>query len=79
MFKITRTKDQKTWEVKDYKFVVFNEDGRGKELVNKPIEGSALILPPYNFEFEWMTSPITEIISETEFKTKNSHYIIEKL
>jgi len=28
--------------------------------------------------FEWMTSPITEIISETEFKTKNSHYIIEK-
>ena len=29
--------------------------------------------------YKWMTTPITEIISETKFKTKNSTYTLHKV
>lgn len=78
-YKVTRINDGKGWTTEEYKFLVFNEENRGKELVEKPIEGSALIIPPYTAFFTWMTSPITEVVNEYYFKTKNSEYKIEKL
>lgn len=78
MFKITRTDDGKTWEVGEYRFLVF-ENGRGKELINKPEIGTALMLPPFAPNFLWLTSPITEIIDGYNFKTQNSEYKIDKL
>jgi len=61
------------------KFIEFNEEGRGKGLHESPKVGYACIVDPQrSISFTWMTSPITEVISETEFKTKNSHYKIEE-
>ena len=79
-YKITRINDGKTFEVEDYKFLTFDEDGRGKDLIENPIEGSSLLLPPYiGGLFEWMTSPIEEVIDNYNFKTKNSEYKVEKI
>jgi hypothetical protein len=78
MYKISRINDGKTFEVNEYKFIVF-KNGRGKEMINNPIIGSALILPPYNSSYRWLTSPITEVIDNYHFKTLNSEYKIEKL
>jgi hypothetical protein len=77
MYKIVRTNDGKSWEVESYKFLVF-ENGLGKELINNPVIGSALMLPPYTPSYTWLTSPITEIENEFSFKTNNSNYLIEK-
>lgn len=79
MYKIVRVNDGKTIETKDYKFVVFNKEGRGNEMVDTPQEKSSLIVPPYNMYYTWLTSPIVEVINEFNFKTKNSEYKIEKL
>lgn len=78
-YKITRTNDGKEWTTEEYRFVLFNEDGKGRELVDNPTEGSALIIPPYSVFFTWMTSLITEIINKSHFKTKNSEYKIEQV
>ena len=79
MFKITRINDNKIIETEDYKFIVFNEDNRGRELVDTPEVGASLIVPPYNGMFSWMTSPIVEVISEFHFKTKNSEYHVVEI
>jgi hypothetical protein len=80
MYRIIRTTDGKTFEVEEYRFVKFDEDGRGKELIEKPEIGTSLILPPYvNGVYTWLTSVITEIIDEHNFKTNNSTYKIEKI
>lgn len=79
MYKITRIEDGKTFETEDYKFVVFNKKSQGKELVEKPQLGTSLILPPYNASYSWMTSVITEVIDDYNFKTKNSTYKIERI
>lgn len=78
MFKITRIEDKKTWEVTHYKFVVF-KNSRGKELINSPEIGTSLMLPPFSPSYLWLTSPITEIIDEHNFKTENSEYKIEEI
>jgi len=79
MWKIIRTNDGKTFEVDEYKFIVF-ENGHGKELVEKPKIGTSLILPnnsgKYNGFYLWLTSPITEIEDNYNFKTNNSTYEI---
>lgn len=60
------------------KYVEFDERGRGKAFHDSPKEGFACIVDPQRGQyFTWMTSPIVEVISEKEFKTQNSHYIIE--
>lgn len=77
--KITRQEDDLVKEG-ELKYVEFNEYGRGKALHDVPKVGYALILDPqYAFSYTWMTSVITEVISETEIKTKNSTYKIELL
>lgn len=60
------------------KFLEFDENNRGKELHEKPKVGYACIVDAQRGPFyTWMTSVIVEVISDTEFKTKNSHYKIE--
>lgn len=59
------------------KFIEFNEEGRGKALHESPKVGYSCIVNP-SISYTWMTSVITEVISQTEFKTKNSHYKIEE-
>lgn len=78
-YKVTRIEDGKTFEVNIYKFLTFSEDGRGKELIDNPKVGSSLMLPPFNVFHQWMTSVITEVIDNYNFKTENSTYKIEKI
>lgn len=59
-------------------FVEFDKNDRGKKVHMKPDIGYACIVDRQKLVYTWMTTQITEVISETEFKTKNSHYIIEK-
>lgn len=61
-------------------FIEFDENGRGKALHDKPKEGYACIVDAHRGPFyTWMTTVITEVISDKEFKTRNSHYIIDEL
>lgn len=56
------------------------KDGRGDSLHDEILVGRSLIMSPYNDFHTWLTSPITEISSQTptqiEFKTQNSSYIL---
>lgn len=58
-------------------FVEFDKNNRGKKIHMKPEINYACIVDRRSIPYTWMTSQITEIISNTEFKTKNSHYKIE--
>lgn len=54
------------------------EEERFKSFTDTPELGKSLILGPLNDYFTWLTTPLTEIIEESEekihFKTKNSEY-----
>ncbi len=77
MAKLIRQRDNLTKEGL-IEFIEFGKNNYGKKVHMKPEVGFACIVDRALFNFTWMTSIITEIISETEFKTKNSHYKIEK-
>lgn len=60
-------------------FIEFGENGRGKNLHSTPKKGfSCVVDAKRGMFYTWLTSTITEVISDTEFKTKNSHYKIEQ-
>jgi len=60
-------------------FVVYGEDGRGKEISVNPVVGSGCYVDLESFPmFQWATTPIKEVINDNEFKTKNSHYKISE-
>lgn len=59
-------------------FVEFDKrTNRGKKIHMKPEIGYACIVDR-SLNYKWMTTQITEVISDTEFKTKNSHYKIKQ-
>lgn len=60
----------------DLKFIEWDSDGRAVKLHDSMEVGRSAILSPFNMSFTWQTTEITEILSDTEFKTKNSHYKI---
>lgn len=63
----------------DVQFVEFDDNGFGKKLHSNPEVGfSCIVNPHFGISYTWMTSVIIEVISDTEFKTKNSHYKILK-
>lgn len=76
MAKLVRQRDNLTKEG-TIEFVEFDKNGRGKNIHMKPEVGFSCIVNRTLMSYTWMTSPITEVISETEFKTKNSNYKIE--
>lgn len=77
MAKLIRQRDNLTKEGL-IEFVEFDKNDRGKDIHMKPEVGFACIVNRTNITFTWMTYTITEVISDTEFKTQNSHYKIEE-
>lgn len=63
-------------------FIKYDENGSGKELLNKPELGTSLLMSPFNETFTWLTTAIEEIIEEKyingvnylKFRTMNSLY-----
>lgn len=65
-------------------WVEWNETGRAQASHDKIGVGYSLILDPHRgFSYTWLTTVVTEIISESEecveFRTKNSTYKLEIL
>ena len=77
---LTRIDDEKQITASVIKFIEWNEDGTGKSSHDEPAVGRSIIANPLiGGNYKWMTTQITEIISENEFKTKNSTYTLKKL
>jgi hypothetical protein len=77
---LTRKDDNKQITGTSVLFVEWKEDGTFKSLHTTPAVGRSIIVDPMNYaNFKWMTSSITEVISETEFKTQNSTYLLHKI
>lgn len=63
-------------------FVEWNEEGKFKQFHHEPQVGYSCIVDPQYFTYSWLTTSITEIISDVtednqrivEFNTKNSKY-----
>ena len=70
---LTRLEDNKQITASMIKFMEWNEDGTGKYVHDGPATGRSIMADG------WLTTPITEIISETKFKTKNSTYTLHKV
>jgi hypothetical protein len=77
---LTRLEDGKQITASVIKFIEWNEDGTGKSVHNEPAIGRSIIVDPTNgLIYKWMTTQITEIISNTKFKTLNSTYTLHKV
>lgn len=77
---LVREEDNKQIRASVIKFVEWNEDGTGKAIHDTPAIGRSIVLDPIRTgNYTWLTTQIIEIISDTEFKTKNSTYKIYKL
>lgn len=76
--KLIRQRDSLAHEG-EIEFIEFDEEGRGLATHNIPQVGYSCIVGRSKFgHYKWLTTPITELISNTEFKTNNSHYKIEE-
>jgi|AntRauTorcE11897_2_1112592.scaffolds.fasta_scaffold02553_12 hypothetical protein len=65
-------------KVKNIKFLEYDKNNTGLTLHDKPDIGySCLCNLDSNDNHLWQTSPIIKILSDTEFKTLNSHYEIK--
>ena len=58
-------------------FLEYDENGQGRLLHPYPKVGFSCVVD--SFKTFWLTTEIIEVISQTEFKTKNSHYKIEEI
>lgn len=77
---LTRIDDGKQITASVVQFIEWNEDGTGKSAHDTPAVGRSIIADPMiGGNYRWMTSIITEIISEDTFKTKNSTYKLRKI
>jgi hypothetical protein len=77
---VTRKEDNKQMTANTVKFIQWNENGVGGSLHEEPAVGRSIVLDLTGPEsYKWLTSQIVEIISNTEFKTKNSTYMLHKL
>lgn len=77
---LTRKEDNKQMTANTVKFIEWNENGVGGSLHNEPAVGRSIVLDVTGPEsYKWLTSQIVEIISNTEFKTKNSTYTLYKV
>lgn len=75
---LVREGDSLTNKSKDIKWIEWDEEGRFKAEHKEPAIGRSLIMSPFNQFFTWQTTPITEILEESEgylkFATRNSIY-----
>jgi len=62
------------------KFIEWNENGTGKASHDTPAVGRSIVVDPIvGGSYVWLTSEITEVISDTKFKTLNSTYTLHGL
>lgn len=77
---LTRQEDNLIKHSKEILWVEWNEDGSYKSKHHVPAIGRSLIMSPFNDMYTWQTTPIVQVVYETEdsieFKTKNSHYTL---
>lgn len=77
---VTRINDGMQMPASVVKFVEWNENGTGKAMHDTPAVGRSILLDPMSYgNYRWLTTEIVEIISDTEFKTKNSTYTIHRV
>lgn len=77
---LTRKEDNRQITGTAIKFIDWNENGVGGSIHDEPAIGRSIVVDPMiGGNYRWMTTQITEIISETEFKTKNSTYTLHKV
>jgi len=82
-WKLVREHDGLTNLSKEIAWIGWNDDGYFKDKHPEIAIGRSLIMSPFNQYFTWQTTPVIEIISQTEdlieFKTENSNYKLFKI
>ena len=82
-WKLVREQDGLTKQSKEILWVEWNQDGTYKQSYEELGIGRSLIMFPFNPNFEWLTTEVTQIIEQKDnyakFKTKNSTYELFKL
>jgi hypothetical protein len=79
-FVLIREEDNKQIPGSVIKFIEWNENGTGKASHDTPAPGRSIVVDPIvGGSYVWLTSEITEVISDTKFKTLNSTYTLHKL
>lgn len=77
---LTRLEDNKQIPCAVIKFVEWNENGTFKAAHDNPAIDRSIIADPGPYGmYRWLTSVITEVISDNKFKTKNSTYTLHKV
>lgn len=77
---LVRENDNKQITASTIRFIEWDENGVGKKTHNEPAVGRSIIVNPSGFgNYKWLTSVITEVVSENEFKTENSIYKLYEL
>ena len=81
-WKLIRERDGLTKKSCDIIWIEWNEDGTFKDKFEEIAVGRSLIMSPFNQNFTWQTTSVTEIIEQQDdyikFKTKNSNYELFK-
>ena len=81
-YRLVRERDGLTKTSIAVKWLEFDEEGKYKADFQDVAVGRSLLLSPFNYHFTWQTTPVTEILSETEnyirFATENSIYELFK-
>jgi hypothetical protein len=83
MYKLVRKHDKLTKTSDKIFWLEFNENGSFKSKHDEPLLNRSLIMSPFNPNFTWQCTVITELIEQRDdyihFKTKNSEYELFKL
>ena len=81
-YRLVRERDGLTKTSIAVKWLEFDEEGKYKADFEDIAVGRSLLMSPFNMYFTWQTTPVTEILSETEnyirFATENSIYELFK-
>jgi hypothetical protein len=81
-YRLVRERDGLTKTSLDIKWLEFDEDGKYKADFEDIAVGRSLLMSPFNYYFTWQTTPVTDILNETEnyirFATENSIYELFK-
>lgn len=82
-WKLVRKHDGMTKHSVNVKWIKWTDEGKVENTYNTPAIGRSLIMSPFNQFFTWQTTPIVELIEDTDelikFRTGNSNYILTKI
>jgi hypothetical protein len=81
-WKLVRERDGLTKKSSEVMWIEFEDDGTFKKTHPLPAVGLSLLMSPFNQFYTWQTTPITEIVEQSDdyikFKTENSNYQLFK-